>query len=270
MRHLRSSSLFLASASLLAAGAIPVPLAASTTVVEFTGGVNTGAWTWGIPVTLPANGGNPGAYLRTDNIDTFAPQLRTQGESIFTGDFRAAGVDAIGIDLKIFDVDFSSAGRPLALMLVDDNGTAGNTSDDWAVYTLGPDIPLEGQPWTSYDFVVPSQATSLPAGWNTFKFGAAGTPDWNTVITDVDRIIFFYGDPEFFFIFQMWDLGADNIRITFADPPVPGDIDGDGDVDGADLGLLLAAWGAAGGAADLDGNGVVDGGDLGVLLANWT
>lgn len=46
------------------------------------------------------------------------------------------------------------------------------------------------------------------------------------------------------------------------------DLDCDGAVDGADLGLLLAAWGLAG-PGDLDGNGVVDGADLGLLLAAW-
>jgi probable HAF family extracellular repeat protein len=48
-----------------------------------------------------------------------------------------------------------------------------------------------------------------------------------------------------------------------------GDLDGDGVVDGADLGAVLAAWGTSG-AADLTGDGVVDGADLGVLLANWS
>jgi hypothetical protein len=48
----------------------------------------------------------------------------------------------------------------------------------------------------------------------------------------------------------------------------PGDIDGSGSTDGADLGLLLANWGNAG-AGDLDGSGAVDGGDLGLLLAAW-
>ncbi|HMN95259.1 MAG TPA: hypothetical protein PKC43_03480 [Phycisphaerales bacterium] len=55
------------------------------------------------------------------------------------------------------------------------------------------------------------------------------------------------------------------------------DLDGDGVVDGADLGLLLAAWGPCAGpglrpcpcAGDLNGDGVVDGADLGVLLAAW-
>lgn len=49
-----------------------------------------------------------------------------------------------------------------------------------------------------------------------------------------------------------------------------GDLDRNGTVDGADIGLLLLEWGAAGdGGGDLDGSGVVDGGDLGLLLLNW-
>lgn len=52
---------------------------------------------------------------------------------------------------------------------------------------------------------------------------------------------------------------------------VPGDLDGDGTVAGADLGLLLGAWGACTGcAADLDGDGSVSGIDLGLLLGAWS
>ncbi|MFO0875027.1 MAG: peptidoglycan DD-metalloendopeptidase family protein, partial [Phycisphaerales bacterium] len=52
---------------------------------------------------------------------------------------------------------------------------------------------------------------------------------------------------------------------------LPGDLNGDGAVNGADLGLLLGSWGAcAGCAADIDGNGAVNGGDLGLLLGAWT
>ncbi len=48
-----------------------------------------------------------------------------------------------------------------------------------------------------------------------------------------------------------------------------GDLDESGAVDGADLGLLLSAWGSDDAAADLDGSGVVDGADLGLLLGGW-
>lgn len=49
-----------------------------------------------------------------------------------------------------------------------------------------------------------------------------------------------------------------------------GDLNADGAVNGADLGLLLAAWGTCPACpADLTGDGLVDGADLGLLLANW-
>lgn len=56
-----------------------------------------------------------------------------------------------------------------------------------------------------------------------------------------------------------------------APPPAPGDLNNDGRVDGADLGLLLAGWGTCGTPcpADLDANGVVNGADIGILLGNW-
>lgn len=51
-------------------------------------------------------------------------------------------------------------------------------------------------------------------------------------------------------------------------PPCPGDLDHDGAVNGADLGILLSQWGIAG-SADLNSDGVVNGADLGVLLSVW-
>ena len=50
-----------------------------------------------------------------------------------------------------------------------------------------------------------------------------------------------------------------------------GDLDADGAVTGADLGQLLAVWGAAapGAPADLYADGSVDGFDLAYLLAGW-
>lgn len=58
--------------------------------------------------------------------------------------------------------------------------------------------------------------------------------------------------------------------VSFA----PGDLNQDGAVNGADLGLLLAAWGPCGDCADcpadLDGDCAVTGADLGVLLSNWS
>lgn len=50
-----------------------------------------------------------------------------------------------------------------------------------------------------------------------------------------------------------------------------GDLNGDGLINGADLGLMLGGWGSCGTPcpADLNDDGVVDGADLGALLGNW-
>jgi hypothetical protein len=55
------------------------------------------------------------------------------------------------------------------------------------------------------------------------------------------------------------------IEVTIGSPA---DLNGDGAVDGADLGLLLGQWGGAG-SGDLNDDGVVDGADLGLLLGDW-
>ncbi len=58
--------------------------------------------------------------------------------------------------------------------------------------------------------------------------------------------------------------------------PVPGDVDGNGVVDGLDLTAVLTAWDATPGhprwnpAADLDGNGIINGLDLTEVISNWT
>jgi hypothetical protein len=75
--------------------------------------------------------------------------------------------------------------------------------------------------------------------------------------------------------------GVDEIREgavpcwTVAEAPLPGDLDGDGDVDLSDLAGMLAAYGACEGdpefnpAADIDGSGCVDLFDLGTLLSHY-
>ena len=50
---------------------------------------------------------------------------------------------------------------------------------------------------------------------------------------------------------------------------IPGDVNGDGKVNGADIGILLSAWGLTSGVSDINRDGIVNGADLGELLANW-
>ncbi len=63
------------------------------------------------------------------------------------------------------------------------------------------------------------------------------------------------------------DVTVDTVGCSNTGP----DLDGDGDVDAADLAALLAAWGPCDGCpADLDDDGVVGASDLAALLASWT
>ena len=64
---------------------------------------------------------------------------------------------------------------------------------------------------------------------------------------------------------------ANNVTLTVAVPPIPGDLNGDGCIDQSDLGILLADWNCTGGncPGDCDGDGDTDQADLGVLLAHW-
>ena len=66
------------------------------------------------------------------------------------------------------------------------------------------------------------------------------------------------------------------IQALDVEPPLPGDLNLDGVVDGIDFGILLVAWGSCGDCeedpcpADIDGNCTVDGIDVGLLLVDWT
>ena len=55
--------------------------------------------------------------------------------------------------------------------------------------------------------------------------------------------------------------------------PCPGDLNGDGRIDSADIGLLVAAWGSCPPKgdcpADIDGDGSVDAADLGLMIGGW-
>ena len=182
---------------------------ADTFIETFDGGSNEGSWTFGSPngVIEPV-GGNPTWFFHDSFLDTFAPRPRTTFGVVseFTGNFRDRGVTSAGIDLILFDVDFSAGGRPLTVMLISDNSTLGDFSDDWAAYLMGPDnVPLVGEGWLSYDFEIPSQSEMLPLGWQTVVFGpnSPPNPDWNDVITNVVQLRYFYGDPTFFFIFKV-------------------------------------------------------------------
>ncbi|MAD19128.1 MAG: hypothetical protein CMJ52_02765 [Planctomycetaceae bacterium] len=66
------------------------------------------------------------------------------------------------------------------------------------------------------------------------------------------------------------NLSNTSLIGTLETSETEGDFNGDGCVDGGDLGFLLAAWGDCDGCPeDLNGDGVTDGADLGIFLSLW-
>ena len=121
------------------------------------------------------------------------------------------------------------------------------------------DVPFpdaDGNQWIEYD-----------EGSDTWVPSAHGTANGLAIedIEDTEYLFFRYDDQG-----PYWDYGGpEGAGGGALMEPVDclGDLNGDGDVNGGDLGLLLATWGGAGG--DLNGDGVTDGGDLGLLLSYW-
>lgn len=72
---------------------------------------------------------------------------------------------------------------------------------------------------------------------------------------------------------QLIDANGDGIPDVCDVDPCPGDISGNGAVDGVDLSVLLGVWGTDGSGgefdADVTNDGIVNGADLTIILGGW-
>ena len=138
-----------------------------------------------------------------------------------------------------------------------------------AFHSLWTMTNYNGGPWIGLELVGGSwQWTSgVPLDWNPWRPGEPnGTGDKGCFFSYLD------GPRR-----EMDDTFNGNVRRAFIvefepdDTPCLGDIDGNGVVNGGDLGLVLGDWGPCpkGCAGDINGDGVVNGADLGLLLGAW-
>ncbi|MFO0874548.1 MAG: CARDB domain-containing protein [Phycisphaerales bacterium] len=157
------------------------------------------------------------------------------------------------VDSPVMEADSMGDGNPPDVNLVSPNNTE--------TYKQHATIAFHASAWDLEDLMLPDASIS----WQSSIDGPLGTgrlflldtlsPGTHVITvtgTDSDGM-----------------SSSRQITMTVAPRVVLGpDLNLDGVVDGADLGLLLGNWGGIDG--DLNGDGVVDGGDLGILLAAWS
>ena len=115
--------------------------------------------------------------------------------------------------------------------------------------------------------------TWFPAAGYAGNVGWTGDPEFDTTAAHIAWVrITPFDEPRDRWVDETvpnlaWASPDDYPNSIDQPEPISADLNGDGLVNGADLGLLMAAWGGI--SPDLDGSGSVDGGDVGILLAEW-
>ena len=150
-----------------------------------------------------------------------------------------------------------SAGLPLKYTDWSRTSPEGAQVLEWAA-ALHADVNGETAGWAN---VLPDPAAGWAVhGWVFRLPGSLADCDEDNV-PDIAEII----------LLDAADIDEDGVPDQCSGPSA--DFNGDGYVDGADFGLLLAAWGNCAPDTpcpeDLDGNGTVNGSDIGLLLAQW-
>ncbi|XOV74567.1 MAG: hypothetical protein ACFHWZ_13750 [Phycisphaerales bacterium] len=121
-----------------------------------------------------------------------------------------------------------------------------------------------GQSWVNVEIVAPNSPES-DGGWYQHSFD----PD-EFIARSSDVLLRFIAsdsDPQ-----SLVEAAIDGFRVSYFacdDPSIPGDANGDGLVDLADLNMVLANFGQTTDIGDVTGDGAVDLGDLNLVLAEF-
>lgn len=124
-----------------------------------------------------------------------------------------------------------------------------------------------GGSWIELEVVGPG-GSEADGGWFVKEWAVEDLP---VSMTDTFRIRFTASDLNDPSVVEAAVDGVTITRMYCDDATMPGDADGDGDVDTDDILALIGQWGAcpAGCGADFDGDGDVDTDDMLTLLANF-
>lgn len=210
----------------------------------------TGRWVRGDPngtAAQPEDDATPGA----------GTQCFFTGQGSIGGGLGEADVDGGTTTLTspVIDLPAGTESATIACNLWYSNDTGAAPDSD----SMPIEYRLDTGSWQPLDEITTSAATWRPLDWDVDLAGGSSL--------QVRFIASDLGDG------SVVEAAIDDFRVVVTscgDAPCPADLNGDGSVGGADLGLLLAAWGpCAGCPEDLNGDGVVNGADIGLLLASW-
>ena len=177
---------------------------------------------------LESEGGNAGAHLRWQMIDTFGMTLRNETNLDFLGDYaRFGGPVRIGLDMQVHEITFwgSDVERNLIVQLVDYDDQGGPDVSVW--YNLGEISAALTSDWTKFEVVIDDPtAAALPAGWggtgDEDEFGAPFLPAHRTfasVLANVDEIRFTTYEPGWFYGFTNFHVRFDNPSVALVPEP---------------------------------------------------
>ncbi|HMN96521.1 MAG TPA: CRTAC1 family protein [Phycisphaerales bacterium] len=258
-------------------------------------GVDDGGWGWGAAavdldhdtwldiVTVNGRPGSPEHSLEQEYL------FRNNGDGTFTEMALEAGLDFIGEGKASCVLDYDRDGA--MDIAIGFNGNFSGVSSPGAPSKLYRNVggSASGN-WLHIVFETTHNPRIAPQGFGTRVEATIGG---TTLIRYVDGGPNFLGTSEICAHFGLgqapvidtlvirWPRGyvttlhgvAVNQHLTIAAPALC-DFNGDGVVDGGDLGLLLGAWGPLGTSAnrkaDVNNDGVVNGADLGILLGAWS
>ena len=294
MNPLRCVLAFTAFASLAAAES---PFAAEVISYRSGAGAPTGYTNSATALGEPARTSG-GLFFPTIAVTPFQPAYMTHevvsvglgGELIVAFDHAVIDDPAnpFGIDLLIFGNSFCTdaaypTGVPAAIF---DEGGAIEVSLNGAEWTVVEGVAADGPfPTIGWRDAGPYAEAS---GSDPTDFTRPVDPAINLTGLAYDDVLAAYDGSGGGVGIDLASFGLTAIRFvritnlsTDATPEIdafadvapalnPYDINGDGVVNGIDLGLLLAAWGTSNEAADLNHDGTVGGADIGLLLVGWT
>ncbi len=233
----------------------------------FSSGATTGGWAEQFTITSPGHAGESGYFVFTVDIAGSLAATGATGSSLFevtvfkdaanllkNSFFDAGASDVVGTSMQ-----YARWGVATYSHFESDSKTVADTVTFSVPFTFGTPFTVE---------LIGKVTAGMRSSGFVDGFGT-GTTDFPTGMT--------WGGVSGVYLDTLAPVGEFTIDsgsgVNWMDPFEPGptgspaDLNGDGVVDGADLGLLLSAWGTPDG--DVNGDGTTDGADLGLLLGDW-